>query len=114
MSDLDQIRESFAQVLDEMSSAELVYSETLDLNEKDGHEKRFQILTGDDEIEDFIIATRHRAETIYAQSTRRLGELKLRIDRPAPFTVPENLAIEEIHQLLRQLLEMCQSVFEEI
>jgi hypothetical protein len=114
MNDLAKIRETFAQVLDEISSAELVYSETMDVTAESGREKRHRVLTEDDELENFIITIRHRSETIYSQVTRRLNELKLKIGPPAYFNVPENLTLEDITQQMRQLLEMCQSVYQEI
>jgi len=114
MSDLRNVRELCRRALDEVASAEKVYHQVVDELNQSIYDSRQQILRQDDNIEQSILGSLSRMETITTRSGRILSEMRLARAQPESFNLPSNLTIQQKLDNLSSLVVMSEDTLHEL
>ena len=114
MSDLNSLRVVISEALDEISSAENVFAETIEQVKDEGLESRQFLLSNDDDLERNLISFRNRVERTFMRSGRALSELRISRRQHQDFIVQNNLNLEEILGNMRAIAIMCEEALAEL
>lgn len=114
MTDLAQIRRLCAEVINEVTTVEQSCAENLESVRQRNYEARQRIVAQDDQIENFLLASRSRSESMFNRASRLLIDLNLPRGQPSQFTVQDDLSIQQAVDLVQDLLNISEELLQEI
>ncbi len=106
MTDLATLRNVYVQALEQLSSAQAQYFQTLQILSEEIDSAKRQSLANDDEVEQTLVTLRQRMAAISQESERTLIELGLKRVPQAPNHFPINIAPQQALESMRALIKI--------
>jgi len=106
MTDLATLRNVYLQVLDQLSSDQAQYFQTLQILSEEIESAKRQTLANDDGVETTLVALRQRMAATSQESERMLNELGLTRVRQAPNHFPINIGPQQALESMRALIKI--------
>lgn len=106
MTDLATLRNVYVQALEQLSSAQAQYFQTLQILSEEIDSAKRQSLANDDEVEQTLVTLRQRMAAISQESERTLIELGLKRVPQAPNHFPINIGPQQALESMRALIKI--------
>ena len=114
MAQLEHVRSVCASILADVSGAEQIYNEVMQISQQRDQSLRQRVVDQDDQVDCFLQSALSQSQDTLAQATQVLRSLDLTSEQPIPFSMEDTLSAQQSIDMIQDLLNLSASMLEEM